>query len=145
MITPEEYSLLLTDEVQRVIAAARGRDPLEVAMDRAVPHARIVATQVKYLARAARKLPSYAAEQCIFPPLAFEQASSEACAAHKRIAGDSVLDLTCGLGVDAYFLSRRFRLCSLYGLPGLLLRKSLLVSGKLSRIFFLRPAISLGL
>lgn len=109
MITPEEYSLLLTDEVQRAIAAARGRDPLEVAMDRAVPHARIVATQVKYLARAARKLPSYAAAQCILPPLAFEQASSEACAAHKRIAGDSVLDLTCGLGVDAYFLSRRFR------------------------------------
>ena len=109
VITSEEYALLLTGEVQRAIAAARDRDPVEVAMDRTVPHARLVATQVKYLARAAQKLPSYAAAQCILPPLAFEQASSEACAAHKRITGDTVLDLTCGLGVDAFFLSRRFR------------------------------------
>lgn len=109
VITSEEYALLLTGEVQRAIAAARDRDPVEVAMDRTVPHARLVATQVKYLARAAQKLPSYAAAQCILPPLAFEQASSEACAAHKQITGDTVLDLTCGLGVDAFFLSRRFR------------------------------------
>lgn len=109
MMTSEEYELLLTDEVQRAIAACRGRDPLDVALNRTVPHARLVATQVKYLARAASKLPSYAAAQCILPPLAFEQASSEACAAHKRIDGDTALDLTCGLGVDALFLSRRFR------------------------------------
>lgn len=109
VITSEEYALLLTGEVQRAIAAARDRDPVEVAMDRTVPHARLVATQVKYLARAVQKLPSYAAAQCILPPRAFEQASSEACAAHKRITGDTVLDLTCGLGVDAFFLSRRFR------------------------------------
>ena len=108
VITSEEYTLLLTGEVQRAIAAARDRDPIEVAKDRRVPHARLVATQVKYLARAAQKLPSYAAAQCILPPLAFEQASSEACAAHKRIGGDTVLDLTCGLGVDTFFLSRRF-------------------------------------
>ena len=74
MITPEEYALLRTDEVREAIARARGRDPLEVATDRRVPHARLVATQVKYLARAERKLPSYAAAQCILPPLAFEQA-----------------------------------------------------------------------
>ena len=109
MITPEEYELLCMDEVQQAIAAAQGRDPLKVALDRTIPHARIVATQVKYLARAARKLPTYAAVQCILPPLAFEQASSEECAAHKQIAGDTVLDLTCGLGVDAFALSRRFR------------------------------------
>lgn len=108
MITPEEYSLLLSDEVRSAIAAARDRNPLEVALDRSIPHARLVATQVKYLARAAQKLPSYAAAQCILPPLAFEQASSEACAAHKLLDGDTVLDLTCGLGVDALFLSRRF-------------------------------------
>ena len=108
MISPEEYAILRTDEVQRAIAAARGRDPLEVALDRRVPHARLVATQVKYLARAAAKLPSFAAAQCILPPLAFEQASGERCAAHKTISGGSVLDLTCGLGVDAWALSRRF-------------------------------------
>ena len=47
--------------------------------------------------------------ECILPSLAFEQASSEACAAHKRIAGERVLELTCGLGVDTLYLSRRFR------------------------------------
>ena len=57
MMTSEEYELLLTDEVQRAIAVSRGRDPLDVALDRTVPHARLVATQVKYLARAASKLP----------------------------------------------------------------------------------------
>lgn len=108
-LTSEELALLLTEPVQRAIAAARGRDPLEVALDRRILHARLVATQVKYLARAERKLPTYAAAQCILPPLAFEQASSEACAAHKAITGDAVLDLTCGLGVDTLFLSRRFR------------------------------------
>lgn len=109
VMNAEEYELLSTAEVRQAIAAARDRDPLDVAADRTVPHARLVATQVKYLARAERKLPAYAAAQCILPPLAFEQASSEACAAHKRIRGDSVLDLTCGLGVDACFLSRSFR------------------------------------
>ena len=109
VITAEEYELLRSPGLVRAVAEARHRDPLEVAMDRRIPHARLVATQVKYLARAAQKLPSYAAAQCILPPRAFEQASSEACAAHKCIGGDSVLDLTCGLGVDALFLSRRFR------------------------------------
>ena len=109
VITAEEYELLRSPELVRAVAGARHRDPLEVAMDRRIPHARLVATQVKYLARAERKLPTYAAAQCILPPRAFEQASSEACAAHKCIGGDSVLDLTCGLGVDALFLSRRFR------------------------------------
>lgn len=109
MITAEEFTALTAPEVQRAIAEARGRDPLAVALDARIPHARLVATQVKYLARAERKLPTYAAAQCILPPRAFEQASSEACAAAKRLSGDAALDLTCGLGVDALFLSRRFR------------------------------------
>lgn len=109
MITLEEFELLRSDEVRRAVAANIGRDAAEVALDRRVPHARLVATQVKYLARAATKLPSFAAAQCILPPRAFEQASSEACAVHKRIEGEAVLDLTCGLGVDALALSRRFR------------------------------------
>lgn len=109
MITLEEFELLRSDELRRAVGANRDRDPAEVALDRRVPHARLVATQVKYLARAASKLPAFAAAQCILPPRAFEQASSEACAAHKSIEGDTVLDLTCGLGVDARALSRRFR------------------------------------
>lgn len=109
MLSREEFLQLCRPEVRQSIAAHRHDDPLRVAMDRSVPAVRLVATQLKYLQRAEQKLPSYAATGCILPPRAFEQASSERCAAHKRIAGDSVLELTCGLGVDALFLSRRFR------------------------------------
>ncbi len=105
----EEFDTLLLPEVRRAIDAAGGRDPLEVALDEHIPHARSVATQVKYLERARHKLPTFAAARCILPPRAFEQASSEGCARCKRIEGDRVLDLTCGLGVDAWALSRRFR------------------------------------
>jgi len=104
----EELRLLSSPAVRQAIDEACERDPLEVALDAHVPHARLVATQVKYRQRARHKLPSFAAAGCILPPRAFEQASSEACACCKRIEGGSVLDLTCGLGVDAWALSRRF-------------------------------------
>lgn len=105
----EELRLLSSPAVRQAIDEACERDPLEVALDAHVPHARLVATQVKYRQRARHKLPSFATAGCIFPPRAFEQASSEACACCKRIEGETVLDLTCGLGVDAWALSRRFR------------------------------------
>ena len=107
-MTPEEFSILTLPEVRQANADNRGRDDAAVALDRRIPHPREVATQVKYLARAATKLPSYAAAGCILPPRAFEQSSGELCAAHKHGSGRTVLDLTCGLGVDALYLSRRF-------------------------------------
>lgn len=81
---------------------------MRIALDRRIPHAREVATQVKYLARARTKLPSLWAARCIIPPRAFEQSSSEECAAAKHLSGRSILDLTCGLGIDALALARRF-------------------------------------
>ena len=107
-MTRDELSILLRPEVQQAIADNRGRDAAAVALDRRIPHAREVASQVKYLARAAAKLPSYAAAGCILPPRAFEQSSGELCAAHKHGSGGTVLDLTCGLGTDSLYLARRF-------------------------------------
>lgn len=109
MMTLEQFERLASGEVREAIRRNRERDPLEIALDKRIPHASLVATQVKYLQRARRKLPSYAAAECILPPRAYEQASSEAAAARKRLSGDRLLDLTCGLGVDALALSRRFR------------------------------------
>lgn len=109
MITHEAFLKLCSAEVRAAIEQHRTEDPLRIALDRSIPEAALVATQVKYLQRARQKLPHYAEAGCILPPLAFEQASSEECAAHKRIEGERVLDLTCGLGVDAVALSRRFR------------------------------------
>lgn len=109
MITREVFLKLCREEVRSAIAQHADEDPLRIALNRSIPEAALVATQVKYLQRARVKLPRYAEAGCILPPLAFEQASSEPCAAHKRIEGEQVLDLTCGLGVDAVALSRRFR------------------------------------
>lgn len=108
MITLEQYRRLCLPEIREAVERNLDRDPAAVALDRHIPEAALVATQVKYLARAKTKLPSYYAARCVLPPRAFEQASSEACAACKRIEGGRVLDLTCGLGVDTLALAKRF-------------------------------------
>ena len=107
-MTREEFDILCSPAVRQAVHERRGENPLDVALDKHLPHAGAVASQLKYLARAAEKLPRYAEAECILPARAFEQASSEAVAATKRIGGQRLLDLTCGLGVDALALSRRF-------------------------------------
>lgn len=108
-MTDIDLEILLSKEVREAIERNIERDPAKVALDRGVPHAAMVATQVKYLQRARRKLPSLYAKRCIIPPRALEQSSSEESAERKMLSGDTVLDLTCGLGIDAMALSKRFR------------------------------------
>ena len=105
----EEFSTLLLPEVREAIEKNIERDPLQVALDARLPHAREVATQIKYLQRARTKLPRLYQARGIIPQRAFEQSSSEECAAAKRISGESLLDLTCGLGIDAVALASRFK------------------------------------
>lgn len=103
-----DLSILLSPEFREEVERNIGREPNAIALDRRVPNARLVATQVKYLQRAMKKLPSYYAARAILPSLAFEQSSSEECAAHKPFSGSLAVDLTCGLGVDTLYLSKRF-------------------------------------
>ena len=104
-----ELEILLSEEFREEVERNLGRDANSIALDRRVANARLVATEVKYLARAAKKLPTYYAARAILPPLAFEQSSSEACAAHKPLSGNLAIDLTCGLGVDTLYLAKRFQ------------------------------------
>lgn len=108
-MTREEFDIVRSDEVRQAIAENLEANPLNIALNRHIPHAREVATQVKYLQRARTKLPTLYAAQAILPPRAFEQSSSEKCAAAKHLKGDTLLELTCGLGIDAIALSREFR------------------------------------
>ncbi len=107
-MTREELSTLLQPEVRQAIEENIDRDPLQVALDRGIVHAREVASQVKYLQRARTKLPRLYEARAIIPQRAFEQSSSEECAAAKRMRGSRLLDLTCGLGMDAVAMSDRF-------------------------------------
>ena len=108
-MTQSELDILLREEVRQAIKENLERDPLRIALDGKLPYAREVATQVKYLQRAKRKLPRLYAACGIIPQRAFEQSSSEECASAKRIEGESLLDLTCGLGMDAAVLAGRFK------------------------------------
>lgn len=108
MLTLHDVELLKSEELRRAIDQNIERDPAAVALDGRVPHARIVATQVKYLQRARRKLPRLYEARCIIPPRAFEQSSSEESAERKNICGDTLLELTCGLGVDTLAFAKRF-------------------------------------
>ncbi|MDO5105576.1 RsmD family RNA methyltransferase [Capnocytophaga sp.] len=61
---------------------------------------------------AQKKFPFLTAANIIFPPqLNLEQASSQQTAEFKAagLSGNTFLDLTCGLGVDAFFLSQNFK------------------------------------
>ena len=107
-ITREGLELLRREDIRRAVEENIERDPVAVALDRHVPSAAEVAGQVKRLQRARKKLPSFYAARCIMPPLAYEQSSGEMCALRKEMEGREALDLTCGLGVDAWALAGRF-------------------------------------
>ncbi len=86
----------------------------EVALDKClrangVGYASLIAEQVKYLQRSQKKLPSYYGARCIVVGKSYEQSSSEDVAATKSFCGESLLDLTCGLGVDTFAMSKRFK------------------------------------
>ncbi len=109
MITHEELEILRLDSTRESIERNIDRKPTDIALDKRVEYSALVASQVKYLQRAKSKLPSYYEARCIIPSRAFEQSSSEGTASMKGMSGESLLELTCGLGVDTYMLSRRFQ------------------------------------
>jgi len=70
-----------------------------------------IVQQIKGKKTAEKKFPFLLKEGIIFPPnLNLEQASSQSTAEYKaqNLKGKTFLDLTCGFGIDAYFLSQNF-------------------------------------
>lgn len=72
-----------------------------------------LAAQILSRQKASKKLPEWSAiEKLIFPPsLSVEQSSSEATAKYKSslIKGKTLVDITGGMGVDSYYLSKNFK------------------------------------
>lgn len=105
---------LLKKEVQDFISANLDTD-LHALLLKKTPFPEVsiqdIARQVKGRKVAARKFPFLQKEGIIFPPnLNLEQASSQATAHYKatNLQGKRFLDLTCGFGIDAWFLSSQF-------------------------------------
>ena len=107
-MTREEFLTLCRDDVRQAIESNIDREPTAIALDERVVERRVVASQVKNLQRCRLKHPTLYAARCILPDRSVEQSSSEACGAAKPLRGESLLDLTCGLGGDTIELSRRF-------------------------------------
>ncbi|AVM49702.1 class I SAM-dependent methyltransferase [Capnocytophaga sp. oral taxon 878] len=71
-----------------------------------------LAQQIEGRRVAAKKLPFLLTEGILFPKgLNLEQSSSEVTAKYKaqELKGERFLDLTCGFGIDAFFLSEKFK------------------------------------
>jgi len=73
---------------------------------------RKLAAQIQSRQKALKKLPEWSAnENLVFPPaLSVEQCSSEATAHYKAsvLSGNTLIDITGGMGIDCYYMSRSF-------------------------------------
>ena len=103
-------------DIQSFIQEHEGDEPGDLMLKASqypdIPMREAVA-QIQARQKARHKFPEwYQLEGVVFPPvLSVEQASSEATARFKAklLNGEHLLDLTGGMGVDAYYLGQSFR------------------------------------
>ncbi|CAA7386876.1 class I SAM-dependent methyltransferase [Chryseobacterium fistulae] len=105
---------ILHQEVQQYINANLNAD-LHVLLLKKSPFNDVsiqeIVQQIKGKKVASKKFPFLLKEGIVFPAqLNLEQSSSEVTAIYKSnlVKGESFIDLTSGLGIDAYYLSRNF-------------------------------------
>lgn len=106
---------LLQDELQLFIRSYTGKNPSELALKKnpfpEIPMAEIIG-QIESRIKCETKLPTwFKTEQLIYPPkISVEQSSSELTAKYKAslVSGNSLIDLTGGFGVDAFFFKQQF-------------------------------------
>lgn len=108
------FSKLISKDVQEFIRQNINSDLIQLLLKKSpfadVTMAEIV-QQIKGRKTAEKKFPFLLKEGVVFPPnLNLEQASSQSTAKYKAqdLRGKSFLDLTCGFGIDAYFLTKNF-------------------------------------
>lgn len=102
-MTREEFEYLKSEPARVLLHQYRNADAQDVALRlRNAP----LATLIKTLGRCRRKLSTFSDRGCIVIPRSYEQSSSQAAAFAKRWgSGRLAIDLTCGLGVDAWAMS----------------------------------------
>jgi hypothetical protein len=107
--------LLISAEIQKFIKDHENHDPFALILK----HENIfgvstkeIAMQIQSRQKAKKKLPEWYITDRIYypPPLSIEQCSSQETAMYKSsfISGRNVIDLTGGMGIDTYYLSKKF-------------------------------------
>ncbi len=109
-MTLEEFELLKRSEIRQFLEKNINQDSAKIALSKKGNdrHPALVYSQLKILQKSKKKLPSFYKKFCIIPPRAYEQSSSERAASHKKYNGKRCLDLCCGLGVDSFYLAKKF-------------------------------------
>ena len=109
-----DFSKLISSDIQNYINQNLNSDLTKLLLKKS-PFDNVtmqeIVQQIKGRKTAEKKFPFLSKEGIIFPPnLNLEQASSQSTAEYKaqNLTGKSFLDLTCGFGIDAYFLSKNF-------------------------------------
>lgn len=106
-----DIQVLAGQEATETLRAHAGADPTAFALTYkgALPGA-LLATQLGLRSRAAEKLPSWVAAECLFTGRALEQSSSESIAKLKfeGFSGGLAVDLTGGLGADVWAMAQGF-------------------------------------
>lgn len=107
---------ILNPDVQAFINQNLKTDPTALIL-KGVPFTEVSTTevveQIEAKSRCEKKLPTWFQQPNIYYPnkLNIEQTSSELTAAYKSrlISGDTLIDLTGGFGVDAYYFAKTFK------------------------------------
>ena len=109
-----DFSKLISSDIQNYINQNLNSDLNKLLLKKS-PFSDVtmqeIVQQIKGRKTAEKKFPFLTKEDIVFPPnLNLEQASSQSTADYKSqtLSGKSFLDLTCGFGIDAYFLSKNF-------------------------------------
>lgn len=109
-----DFSKLISSDIQNYINQNLNSDLTKLLLKKSpFPDVSMqeIVQQIKGRKTAEKKFPFLTKEGIVFPPnLNLEQASSQSTAEYKSqtLSGKSFLDLTCGFGIDAYFLSKNF-------------------------------------
>ncbi|GGG49143.1 class I SAM-dependent methyltransferase [Epilithonimonas arachidiradicis] len=109
-----DFSKLISSDIQNYINQNLNSDLNKLLLKKS-PFDNVsmqeIVQQIKGKKTAEKKFPFLLKKGIIFPPnLNLEQASSQSTAEYKaqNLKEKSFLDLTCGFGIDAYFLSKNF-------------------------------------
>ncbi|WP_312418461.1 class I SAM-dependent methyltransferase [Epilithonimonas sp.] len=109
-----DFSKLISSDIQNYINQNINSDLNKLLLKKSPFYDVVIqeiVQQIKGRKTAEKKFSFLLKEGIIFPPnLNLEQASSQSTAEYKaqNLKGKSFLDLTCGFGIDAYFLSKNF-------------------------------------